>query len=378
MTTRPRFCRHLLFISAVAFQPAYALINLNQGKDLILVNGTYSFGYDSNVFTRAVAQSSATHNFSVVTDYTRQAGLISVAANAAVAAGIFQSVPAQNFIDPRFGLSLRKRRGRTTGALDLQARRESQPDPDVGQRTEDWNYSTDLDLRYPVNDRYYFTNHAGYAGTFYTDKTAFSDLRAFSEGINLNYLYTSKLALNAGSSILFSDTSRDSTATDYSFTVGASGGILPKLTGNIRFGYQFRDNDSAAGGNETFDALAASTQLKWRYSRRLSVTGEFNESFSTTAADLPIDRSSLGLHALVALTGRYAGEFGAVYTRTAFLGETGAGRHDEMVRLDASIRMAVTRHVRTALGYTYMTNASNTPGFDFIRHTVSLSVTAAY
>ena len=113
-----RFCRHALLLSAVAFQPAYALINLNQGKDLIFVNSTYSFGYDSNVFTRAVAQSSVTHNVSLATDYTRQAGIISVAANAAVAAGLFQDLPEQNFIDPRFELTLRKRN--VNLALDLQ------------------------------------------------------------------------------------------------------------------------------------------------------------------------------------------------------------------------------------------------------------------
>ena len=373
-----RFCRHALLLSAVAFQPAYALINLNQGKDLIFVNSTYSFGYDSNVFTRAVAQSSVTHNVSLATDYTRQAGIISVAANAAVAAGLFQDLPEQNFIDPRFELTLRKRYGRTTGSLDLLARRESQPDPDVGQRTEDWNYAGNFDLRYPVNDRYYFTNNAGYSGTFYTNKNALSDLRAISEAIALNYIYTSKLALNAGYTVLFSDTSRDSRATDHSFTVGASGGILPKLTGNLRFGYQLRDNRSATAGNETFDAITSSTQLKWRYSRNLTVTGEYNASFSTTAADLPINRSALGLHAEVALAGPYTGEFGAVYTHTAFLGQAGDDRRDELVQLDASIRLALTRHVRAALGYSYMLNASNSAAFDFSRHTVALSITAAY
>ena len=56
----------------------------------------------------------------------------------------------------------------------------------------------------------------------------------------------------------------------------------------------------------------------------------------------------------------------------------GDDRRDELVQLDASIRLALTRHVRAALGYSYMLNASNSAAFDFSRHTVALSITAAY
>src|SRR5690606_22257127 len=122
--------------------------------------------------------------------------------------------------DPRFTLSFRKRYGRTTGTLAFAGGRETQPDPDVGQRTRAWNALTNLSLRYPVNDRYYFTNTLGASSRIYDGSNIFSNLWTYSEAIAINYVYSSKLDLSGGYSVTLSETSRNTTAWDQSLTVG--------------------------------------------------------------------------------------------------------------------------------------------------------------
>ncbi|HWL15274.1 MAG TPA: hypothetical protein VNR00_06695 [Opitutus sp.] len=377
MTLRQRIGFSLL-ASMILISPARALFNLNEGKELIFVSGTYSIGLDTNVFTRKVAQQSYTQTLTLGVDYSRQAGLISVTANATTVAGGFKDIRGQDFTDPSFALAFRKRYGRTTGVLAFTTRRESQADPDAGERTRAWNNSAGLDLRYPVNDRYYFTNNFRTTTKLYTNKSAFSDLYTFSDSINVNYIYTSKLDLNGGYTIGISDTSKNTTAVDHSFTVGASGGILPKLSGTVRVGVQRRNNELPDGTDETFDSFTSGTSLKWLFSRRLSFSADLNQDFSITSTDISVNRASAGLHGTASLSSKYIANAGVTYSRSDFLGRAGDGRRDEMLQFDASIGLAITTHIRTSLAYVYMLNRSNLAGADFERQMLTFTVIATY
>jgi hypothetical protein len=378
MCCRRRLVTGLTLLWMFAAPPADALFNLNQGKDLIFVNATYSIGFDSNVFTRQAGQGSFTQSASASVDYSRQAGLLAVTANASIAVGSFASVRSQDFTDPALSVSLRKRYGRTTGGLSLSARHESLPDPDAGQRTKGWNYTSTLNLHYPVTERYYLSDTFAYSGKFYTDKAQFSDLATYSDSIFLNYIYTSKLDLNTGYSLRISDTSRQTKAYDHSFTFGASGGLLPKLSGSVSFGFEQRKNNSVTGGQETFNAFTSATNLKWLFSRKLSFSGDISEDFSTSATDIPMNRLTLGLHMTTSLTTKLIGNLGVTCSSTDFLGVVGDGRHDNLLMFDASVGMAITTHIRTSLAYAYMVNMSNRSVYDFHRQTLTLTITATY
>lgn len=378
MFSRPRTCTILLLICVLSARPAWALFNLNEGKDLIFVNASYSIGYDSNVFTRSSANGSFTQAATLAIDYSRQAGIISVNANASMSSGTFAGIRGQDFLDPSLSLAFRKRYGRTTGALTLTAHRDSQPDFDANTRTQAWAYGTNLDLHYPVNDRYYITDNIGYNGKFYADSLTFSDLNTWSEGVFINYIYTSKLDLNGGYTIRVSDTSKSTKAYDNSFTIGASGGILPKLSGTIRMGYQFRTSESVLGGREEFSAFNSATQLKWLYSRKMSFSGDISEDFSTSSTDISTDRFSTGVHVNTSLTTKMIGNFGVSYSDTKYLGKAGEGREDYMVQFDASVGVAITTRWRATLNYLYQVNWSNKPNSDFKRETITLTLLAAY
>jgi hypothetical protein len=351
---------------------------MNEGKDLVFVSGTYSIGFDSNVFTRASAKSSITQSASASIDYTRQAGLIGVAVNLSATSGRFETIRGQDFLDPSLVISLRKRYGRTTGSLSLSARRDSQPDPDAGQRTTALNYTGNLDLRYPVNDRYYVTNSLLSTSKFYTNQLAFSDLKTYTDALAINYIYTSKLDLNGGYTLTVSDTSKNTKAYDQSLTIGATGSLLPKLSGSVRGGIERRNSTSTRGGRESFNSLTSSSSVKWLFSRKLSFNADVGEDFSTTSTDINVNRASAGVHATFSLSSKYIGNTGITYTKSDFLGAAGLGRKDTMFQFDASIGLAITTHIRTSLAYIYSINESNSPGAAFHRQSLSLSVIATY
>lgn len=372
-----RTCTGLL-IALLCAPGARALFNFNDGTDLVFVNATYSIGWDSNVFTRKASRQSYTQSLSLGANYTRQAGLITINAGASVSTGRFENIRNQDFTDPALSLAFRKRYGRTTGSLSFSGSRVSQPDPDAGQRTKSWNIGTNLDLRYPVNDRYYFTNsfHTGFR--FYTDNVTFSDLNSYTDSVAVNYVYTSKLDLNASYGITISDTSKHSHAYDHSLMLGASGGILPKLSGSVRMGVVRRDSTSRVGGREQFYSFASGTSVKWLYSRKLSFSGDLSDDFSTTSTDINVNRLSGGLRTTAAFSSRYIPSAGVTYTISKFLGKAGAGRRDDMLQFDASIGVAFTTHIRSSLSYFYSINWSNAAGADFERQGVSLTLVATY
>lgn len=358
--------------------PATALVSLNDGKDVIFVSGTYSIGFDSNVFTRASGKQSTTQTASVSADYTRQAGLLGLNVTVGASSGRFESIRGQDFTDPNIAISLRKRHGRTTGALNLTAGRESQPDPDVGERTRSWNYTAGLDLRYPVNDRYYVTNLLKFTSRSYLAGDKYADLRHYTDSIALNYVYTSKLDLNAAYSLGISNSSRDTKAYDHSVTVGASGSILPKLSGTIRVGGQRRNSESTIVGKETFDSFTSGTSLKWLFSRKFSLGFDLDVDNAMTATDLSVNRATSGLHASFSLTNKLTARAGASYTVSDYLGTAADGRKDETLQFNASFGAALTTRLRTSLGYDYSVNYSTLSAADYERHSVNLSLTANY
>ncbi|HWA84715.1 MAG TPA: hypothetical protein VG710_00715 [Opitutus sp.] len=384
MTLRSRTCITFLLLWALATTSAHALLNFNDGTDLVFVTGTYSIGFDTNVFTRAVSKQSTTQSASISVDYSRVAGVITVNANVSASAGSFGSIRGQDFADPSFSLAFRKRYGRTTGTLSLTTRRESQPDPDAGERTHDAYYSSDLDLRYPVNDRYYFTNALGYSWKDYLNQPAFSNLTTLNDSFAVNYVYDSKLDLNAGYVFSLNDTSKDTHAFDQSLLIGASGSILPKLSGTLSVGIQQRSSDSKIGGREKFTSFTSATSLKWLFSRRISFNGELNEDFSTTSTDITVNRLSGGIHGTASLSTRYICSAGVTDTISYYLGKAGyitgttTDREDNLLQFDVSLGVAITTHIRTTLAYVYMLNTSNDSSASFTRQLLTLTIAATY
>ena len=376
MRVRCRLTLSLLIVLSATCPRALALLTFNDGKDLVFVNATYTFGFDSNIFTRAVATSSATQNFTFGATYSRKAGLIGVNAGLGWNFGDFSQVKGQNFADPSYSLTFTKGTGRTTGSLSFSAQKTDVPDPNANNRAVAWDYSSALSLRYPVNDRYYVTNSTSYASTLYTNRALFTDLGSLSDGIDLNYVFDSKLDFSGGYTFGLSKTT-DTTDYDHSFTVGASGSLLPKLTGSFDIGYEERLSDYL-DSTQAYGSITAGGSLSWRYSRELSFSSAISRGFSTSSTDVNINTTNVALTTDVNAIRRLRTNFVVSYTETAFLGVLGAGRRDTLWEFVANLGTAITTHVRANLAYAYMINYSNLGSAEFTRQTLSLTLSADY
>jgi hypothetical protein len=382
MRARCRLNAILLVILIAATPRARALLTFNDGKDQVFVNATYTFGYDTNVFTRQLKTGSSTQNFTFGTTYTRHAGIISVNAALGWNFGTFGQISSQNFADPSYALTFTKGTGRTTGSLNIGAQKTDQPDPVANNRAVAWDYSTGLNLRYPVNDRYYLTNGASYSSMLYTNKALFTDLGSFSDGFGVNYIYDPKLDLNANYRLGLSSTT-DTNDTDHSLTVGASGSILPKLTGSFGVGYENRHSTSTGTSAESvpaadYGSMTANAALSWRYSRQFSFAGVVDKEFGTSSTDINLNTTSISLNTDMNLIRRLRTSAQICYVGTEFLGIKGAGRRDTLWQFVFNLGTAITTHVRANLAYAYMINYSNVGSASFTRQTLSLTLSADY
>ncbi len=369
-------CASLLVLMVAAAPRAMALLTFNDGTDQVFVGATYTFGYDSNVFAQKNARGSSTQNYTLGANYTRRAGLISVTAGLNWEFGSFGSFSAQNFADPGYTVTFTKGTGRTTGALAFSAQKTDQPDPDSNSRAIAWNYSSSLNLRYPVNERYYFTNTTSYGDTLYLNKVLYANLGSISDGLNLNYVYDSKLDFSGGYNFGFSHTTTTSNY-DHSLTVGASGSLLPKVTGSVSGGFEERHSiDSGLTSN--YGSFTANGALAWRYSHLLSFAGSVNKGFSTSSTDVSLDTTGVSLNTDVNAIRRLRTGFVISCTKTDFLGIQGAGRRDTLWQFIANVGTAITTHIRANLAYAHTINYSNFSGAEFTGNSISLTLSADY
>jgi len=376
MRDRCRLYASLLILWIAASSRARALLTFNDGTDQVFVNSTYTFGYDTNVFTQGVARGSSTQNWSFGANYTRKAGVIGVNAGVGWNFGDFGSYTSQDFVDPSYSLSFTKGTGRTTGSLSFSAQKTAQPDPDANNRAVAWNYDIGLNLRYPVNDRYFFTNGTTYSNILYTNHALFADLGSISDGIAINYIFDPKLDFNGGYTFAFSQTD-NTTNYDQSYTVGASGSLLPKLTGSLDVGVDDRHSDYA-GTSENYGSFTGDAALAWRFSHLLSFAGSVNRAFSTSSTDVSLDTSSVSLNTDINAIRRLRTSVVTSYTETQFLGTLGDGRRDTLWQLVGNLGTAITTHVRANISYAYEVNYSNLGGASFTRETLSLTLSADY
>ncbi len=340
------------------------------------MDATYIFGFDSNVFTRKAATSSATQSETLEVKFDRRAGVISVNGAVDWSFGQFSRVHGQDFANPGYSLSFEKGIGRTTGSLNLSAHKSTSPDPDANTRPVSWTYGSGLHLEYLVNDRYYVTNTLSASGVLYNNQAVFSNLDTVSDGLAMNYRYDSKLDLNAGYQFRRSSTP-DTQNLDNSLTVGASGSITSKISGNLSVGAE-RRNTSVSGQKDHFSNVTASAALNWRLPRGFSVAGSLLRDYSTTSTDISTETTSAGLSGDFPTIMRLKTSADANYSETQFLGLLGDGRRDTLWQFDGSVGFALNHHLNFSLSYFYQINTSNRSNAVFVRHGFSLTIRADY
>jgi Putative beta-barrel porin 2 len=372
--------RVLIAMAAVALlmPRAVGLIDLNEGRDKVTVHADYGISYDSNLFARSDSPGDTDQTLELGANYNRQAGVFGFSASASITTARFQRYSSQDYTNPSLKLSLNKNDGRLTGALAATAQRESSSDDAANIRANSWHYSANLSLRYPVNDRYYLTGNSDFSIRDYTPNTPLFNLSSYAESVDLYYIYSSKLDLLGGYRVRWGQAAGGTGTRDEAFTLGATGAILPKLSGTVRAGYQTRDESGPNGGH--YDDLTGAFMLAWPLSKRITFNFQTSKDFMTAATDVSVDATSFDLSATVKPNLRVkialTGEVG--YTTSRYLGTAGDGREDRTLSFLVKLSVPIKDHFAAGLSFGYLTNASNFAISKYDRRTASLDLSVHF
>ncbi len=391
-----------LLLALLGVSPAHALLRFNDGRDQIYVTAYVGAGYDSNVFT-----SSSGNNEDLIIsggagiEYARKAGLIGVNASLGWSFGTFSNFSDEDFLNPSMSLEFSKGTGRTTGAVQLNARRESRADPTVGLRTDSWNYGVNFNYRYPVIERYSIAGNIGWDRIDYVDEgETFVDLDTYTIGTDIFYSWRSDRDLLGGYRYRFSDSSAASHSTDHSVYVGVSGRIVSKLSGSARVGWSYRTNEYPSGtiydgtartiSEDSSDGMYVSLSSTWPATRKMTFTLSGTQDFNTTSTNFQTQTTSVDLTGQFSHTVKFStnAKLGGGYTKylSGFVnndpeytpGFNGVDRHDHYITAGVGASYALTSHFTLSANYTYYQNWSNLSDFEFIRHSVGLTLSTRW
>ncbi len=379
-------------LAAFAALPAHALFRFNDGRDQVYVTAYVGAGYDSNVFTSAKGQDDLIISGGAGMEYARKAGVIGVNGALKWDFGSFSTYSSEDFLNPSASLEFSKGTGRTTGAIQLNASRESTPDPTVGLRTDSWNYGVNLNLRYPVIDRYSIAGNIGWSRIDYTDEGGlFSDLDTYTVGTDLLYSWRSDRDLLAGYRYRQSDAAFDSSSLDHSVYAGVAGRIVSKLSGSARVGWTNHTTRYPRGiPDDNSDGLYVSLSGTWPASQKVNYTLALSQDFGTTSSNFQTRTSSADLTGQFSHTVKFSTRANVGVGYTEFLsgfsedalgptqGFQGQDRNDHYFTAGVGANYAINTHLSVGASYTYYRNWSDLSDYAFERHSIGVSVSTRW
>ena len=368
---------------ALLSQQARALVTLNDGTDKIFVTGSVGVSRDSNIFSSRGGGSDFVYSGGVGVEYTRKAGWIGVNAGVGLDISRFDKFSGENFQNPRFSAEFNKQTGRTTGALNLSAARQSRADAALNSRNTSWNYGAGLNVKYPVIERYTLSGGLGYNQINYVDNPAFVDLSSYSANLNLFYILSNERDLFAGYRYRFSETSKNTKDTDHGINAGISGRILPRVNGSVSLGYQIRkpSDDLRTSSYRSWTSAAA---VSYAFNKKTTLSGQVGKDFSNTALDTTIDSLTAGLELQYAHNAKLTMSASVGYGQNQFLGQNGLifgtniGREDTSFDWGARIGYTFSQHLSLSLAYSYTQNWSNSTAGDYERSSWSAGASSRW
>ena len=368
-----------LVLCLAALPSAQALLNIDGTRNQLFVFGGVTFGYNSNIFAQSGGPGDSTVTAHAGVELKRRAGLIAVNSVAKIDYVRYSKYSDESQFNPSLSLELDKSEGRTTGSFTLRAYRETRADTAVNLRTSSWNFPLALNIKYPINEKFYVTSVTTYLRRTYSDEgLALVNYRDYSEAIDLFYAYTSKLDLLGGYRLRESRTSARGRATDHWLYVGATGGLFSKLSGTVRVGYQLRHETGPLTGNDDYTNLNASASVNWPVTRKLALTFLVNRDFNTVATGASVDSTSLAARAQYAYSRKLEFNGGVAVGRNDFLGALQGNRRDTFFTWDVGGIYRLNEHLQVGASYTYLHNWSSVSFSDFESHGVSVDISARY
>lgn len=372
---------------------ARALLRFDDSRNQVYVTAYAGASWDSNIYANPKGDNAdLLISGGAGMEYSRKAGLIGVNASLGWDLGTFSNFSSEDFLNPSASIEFSKGTGRTTGSVQVHAQRNNRADPTVGLRTDSWDYNFNLNLRYPVIERYSLAGNVGWGLTDYSDNTGtFSDLNTYNLGTDLFYSWRSDRDLLAGYRYRLSESSASSESTDHSFYAGVSGRIVSKLSGSLRAGWNFRTTTYPAGiPDESNDGLYVSMAATWPASRKATFTLAATEDFNTTSSNYQTKSTTIDLTGKFSHNVKFSTNANIGVGLTDYLSGfvnnspvytpqfNGVERNDTFFTAGVGASYTITEHFTLSVNYTYYQNWSNLSDFEFKRHSAGATLSTRW
>jgi hypothetical protein len=260
-----------------------ALVRVGEGSiDFILDLSTY---YDSNINSRSDGLDDFILTASPGLTYSRDSKNFGMEATAGIS--FIKYVDNDQYDDANFFFDLsltpnaRMETSRFVVSGDLILQNETRSEESVGEIVTVLTYGASGQIVYNPNSRYSIIGSASYTHED-PDSPQYSQQDRYGAGLSVEVPMNENIDTQAG--VSYEYTQSDDTLVDnevYTYFVGLSGNLLPKLAGNISGGIQQRTLDS--GGKDNGPYLAAG--LDWMASERTQMTLDAFNGFGTTIDD---------------------------------------------------------------------------------------------
>lgn len=357
--------------------PARALINIDGTRNQVFVFGGVTVGYNSNIFAESGGDGDSNLTAHVGMEWKRRAGLIAVDSTLRFDYVAYRRYTDENSLNPHLTVTFSKDTGRTTGALQVNAYRETRSDNAVNLRTDSWNFPVSLSLKYPVNEKLNLSSTTGYLRRTYNESNlGLVDYRDFTQSLDLFYIYTSKLDLIGGYRLRLAKTAANGRSTDHWFNVGATGSLFSKMTGTVRVGYQLRRERQPA--HETYGQLNALASVDWAFTRKITLSMQVSRDFDTIATGSSIDATSVTLQGVYTYSSKLDFSASATAGRNKFLTTTAPARKDAFFTWTVGAGYKPSQHLSLGASYHYMRNWSTLSLGDYENHGFSIDISSRY
>lgn len=201
--------------------------------------------------------------------------------------------------------------------------------------------------------------------------------------INLYYQWTPKVDLSVGYRYGLREVDSFNIFDGYDTTshflnVGARGSILPKLTGEFKFGYTLRDSGSTSGftRDNSDGILGIDADLSWATTLKLTNKILLSRDFGVGGDGNATEVSSINFSSQYLLNNFWSASSYLGYTLRSY--QDSNEREDDQYNATFNVRYAPNQYWSFSGGYQYSENKSNILGLSYVDHIFNISASLRY
>lgn len=340
----------------------------------VVLHTTARGTYDSNVFAQTEADDDFYFSLIPELQFLRRAGLGTIDARAGIDFTRFVDFTSEDYENIFASLNISypvSPQSPLSGGFSTAYTESSGVNDYLNTRIRQEMFSIGLNSVYKVSPRFGLRNSLSYNTT---NVEIFSDVESYSGTLGAQWAYSPTLAFFTDYRLRRSRSTGADELTghkvdnlDHAVFVGATGKLMPRLSGSASFGYQQTD---ARGGGSDSSLFVTAAELAWALQRVTDITLGIARDMDVSPTDQSVESTSVTL----GLTHRVEPkiELNTYVGYREFQFQGAGGRSDETFRAGAGMDYTFTRYWSAGAGYDYTDNDSSSGFADYRRHMTRL------